>query len=316
MKKAIIALAAVVALAACSKEDVISIDRQAIAFGDAFVENSTRADYSTTSLTEFYVYGTVTGTAGIVNIFDGDKVTKTLQNSTDIGDANTWWYAASNAQYWIPKASYNFAAVVDATVGTNDTAYGMPLTLTTQADDATEGNMYLKDMLYATATATVNAEGTPSANPVNFNFSHLLSKVKFTVTSNAMGGYYHTVTGIKVSNFETGTYTIAEGTWAGVTAKDVGFAEIENVSSTDTKGKSNAERLLVPNTASFNVTFTVDLYKGTTKLGTETITKAVETDLVKGNSYNFTIACSVGNPIKFGVTNDPTWGDPTDVAIQ
>ncbi|MBR5866175.1 MAG: fimbrillin family protein [Alistipes sp.] len=312
MKKVLFALAAVVALAACSKEQtLVTPQPDAIGFGTPFIENSTRVDYSTPgALTAFNVYGTVTGTAGTVNIYEGVEVTKTKKENDDIGDAGSWWYAAGDAQYWIPGASYNFAAIVDATVATKDT-YHMPLTLTTQADDA----MYLKDMLYATATASVNAEGTPSANPVNFNFSHLLSKVKFTVTSNAMGGYYHTVTGIKVSNFETGTYTIADSTWAGVTAKDVVFAEIANVTSA-TGALSNAELLLVPNAATFNVTFTVDLYKNGTKLGTETKTIPVDTDLVKGNSYNFTIDCSVGNPIKFGVTNDPTWGATTDVTIQ
>ena len=321
MKKVIFALAAVVALAACSKEQTVVADRgDAIGFGTPFVENSTRVDYSTPgALKKFNVYGTVTGTAGTVNIYKGVEVTKTKKENDDIGGDDSWWYAAGDAQYWIPSASYNFAAVVDATVGTDDAANGMPLTLTTQADDA----MYLKDMLYATATATVNAEGTPSASPVNFNFSHLLSKVKFTVTSNAMGGYYHTVTGIKVSNFETGTYTINGGTWAGGDAKNVVFAEIDNVTSA-TGAKTNAEMLLVPNAAAFNVTFTVDLYKGTTKLGTETKTIPVTikdaqdnvVGLQKGNSYNFTIACSVGNPIKFGVTNDPSWGDSTDIAIQ
>jgi hypothetical protein len=74
----------------------------------------------------------------------------------------------------------------------------------------------------------------------------------------------------------------------------------------------------VPNAATFNVTFTVDLYKNDTHLGTETKTIAVDQDLVKGNSYNFTIACEVDKPIKFGVTNDETWdwGDTTDVTIQ
>ena len=313
MKKVIFALAAVVALAACSKEQTVVADRgDAIGFGAPFVENSTRVDYSTPgALKKFNVYGTVTGTAGTVNIYKGVEVTGT------IGTAD-WSHDAQYNQYWIPGADYDFAAIVDATVASDD-ANDMPLTLTTQADDA----MYLKDMLYATATATVNAEGTPSASPVNFNFSHLLSKVKFTVTSNAMGGYYHTVTGIKVSNFETGTYTINGGTWAGGDAKDVDFAEIDNVTSA-TGAKTNAERLLVPNAAAFNVTFTVDLYKGTTKLGTETKTIPVTikdaqdnvVGLQKGNSYNFTIACSVGNPIKFGVTNDPSWGDSTDIAIQ
>ena len=306
MKKIIFALAAVVALAACSKEQTIVADRgDAIGFGAPFVENSTRVDYSTPgALKKFKVYGTVTGTAGTVNIYKGVEVTGT------IGTAD-WSHDAQYNQYWIPGADYDFAAIVDATVASDD-ANDMPLTLTTQADDATVGNMNLKDMLYASAHVE---NATANQGRVNFNFAHLLSKVKFTVTSNAMGGYYHTVTGIKVSNFETGTYTINGGTWAGVTAKDVAFAEIDNVTSA-TGAKTNAEMLLVPNAAAFNVIFTVDLYKGTTKLGTETITKTVETDLVKGNSYNFTIACSVGNPIKFGVTNDPSWGDSTDIAIQ
>ena len=306
MKKVIFALAAVVALAACSKEQTVVADRgDAIGFGTPFVENSTRVDYSTPgALKKFNVYGTVTGTAGTVNIYNGVEVTGT------IGTAD-WSHDAQYNQYWIPGADYDFTAIVDATVASDD-ANDMPLTLTTQADTATEGNMNLKDMLYASAHVE---NATANQGRVNFNFAHLLSKVHFTVTSNAMGGYYHTVTGIKVSNFKSGTYTINGGTWAGGDAKDVDFAQIAEVTSA-TGAKTNAEMLLVPNAAAFNVTFTVDLYKGTTKLGTETITKAVETDLVKGNSYNFTIACSVGNPIKFGVTNDPSWGDTTDVTIQ
>ena len=314
MKKVIFALAAVVALAACSKEQTLVADRgDAIGFGSPFVENSTRVDYSTHgALKKFNVYGTVTGTAGTVNIYKGVEVTGT------IGTAD-WSHDAQYNQYWIPGADYDFAAIVDATVASDD-ANDMPLTLTTQADTATEGNMNLKDMLYASAHVE---NATANQGRVNFNFAHLLSKVKFTVTSNAMGGYYHTVTGIKVSNFKSGTYTINGGTWAGGDAKDVDFAEIANVTSA-TGAKTNAEMLLVPNAAAFNVTFTVDLYKGTTKLGTETKTIPVTikdaqdnvVGLQKGNSYNFTIACSVGNPIKFGVTNDPSWGDSTDIAIQ
>ena len=294
---------AIATLASCAKEETLVADQgEAIGFGTPFVENSTRVDYSTPgTLTTFNVYGTVTGTAGTVNIYNGVAVTGTVGNAD-------WSHDAQYNQYWIPGADYDFAAIVDATVATKDT-YHMPLTLTTQADNA----MYLKDMLYASAHVE---NATATQGRVNFNFSHLLSKVKFTVTSNAMGGYYHTVTGISVSNFESGTYTIAEVTWAGGNAKDVEFAEIAEVTSADTAGKSNAELLLVPNAANFNVTFTVDLYKNGTKLGTETKNIDVDQDLVKGNSYNFTIACSVGNPIKFGVTNDPSWTTLPDIAIQ
>ena len=316
MKKFFIAIVALAAAVACSNDDIISINNQKIGFDNPFVENSVRADYSdgVQKLTSFNVYGIVKGTAGTVNIFDGVTVTKTPNNTDDIGDAvaGTWWYAAGNAQYWIPGADYNFAAVVDATVAKGD--YNMPSTLTTIADATSN----LEDMLYATAQVE---DATAAQDPVNFTFSHLLSKVHFTVTSNAQGGYSHTVTGIKVSNFSQGTYTIATGKWTGAAA-DIEFNEIPEVTSTS--GKSNASLLLVPNAATFDVTFTVDLYKNGTKLGTETKTipvtiKDANDDIVglkAGNSYNFTIDCSVGNPIKFTVTNDPTWTTVPDVTVQ
>ena len=150
--------------------------------------------------------------------------------------------------------------------------------------------------------------------PVNFTFQHLLSKVHFTVTSTAQGDYSHKVTGIKVYNYAEGTYTINGGTWNGNgDPVAVTFADIAGVSSTNgNTGVSNADMLLVPTAATYNVTFTVELYKGTTKLGTETKIIHVEKDLVKGNAYNFTIACSVGNPIQFRVTNNPTWNSDID----
>ena len=74
MKKVLFALAAVVALAACSKEQtLVTPQPDAIGFGQPFIENATRATdptYGTTNkLTKFNVYGTVTGTAGTVNIY-------------------------------------------------------------------------------------------------------------------------------------------------------------------------------------------------------------------------------------------------------
>lgn len=333
MKKMFFALFAVLAMVSCSKDEVLELNREQIGFGDVFVDNATRADYSTAgSLEEFYVYGTASGTmdgGGTVNIFAGIPVTGTVgSNIVDGVETHVWSYAEQYAQYWIPGADYDFAAVVDATVTAPDSSYGMPTTLTTIADDALTGNMNLKDMLYAEASVAGTAITDTYNTPVNFTFNHLLSKVHFTVTSNAQGGYSHTVTGISVSNFKSGTFTLDNvitpatidgGTWAASTAddnkKDVVFAEIAGVTAA-TGAKSNADMLLVPNADAFDVTFTVDLYKNGTKLGTETKTIAVSNDLVKGHAYNFVIACSVGNPIKFSVTNDPTWTDGGNVTVQ
>ena len=312
MKKIFFAAIALVALASCAKEEFVSVNRQAISFGEAFVDNATRADYSVAgNLTEFYVYGTASGTmqgGGTVNIFDGDKVTGTVGN-------NVW--NCTETQYWIPGANYAFAAVVDATVDntTDDVdANGMPAKLHTKLDTAVTGSMHLLDMLYAEATVDGDDVTVDYDTPVNFTFQHLLSKVHFTVTSTAQGDYSHKVTGIKVYNYAEGTYTINGGTWNGNgDPVAVTFADIAGVSSTNgNTGVSNADMLLVPTAATYNVTFTVELYKGTTKLGTETKIIHVEKDLVKGNAYNFTIACSVGNPIQFRVTNNPTWNSDID----
>ena len=307
MKKTLFALIALaVAATACNKAEVIETTQDnLIGFEAPFVVNATKATDNTygatNKLTSFDVYGTVTGTAGTVNIFDGVEVKGTAGTNT------VWSYGEQYAQYWIPGANYSFAAVVDANGVTQDDALKMPTALTYN----TAGQ---KDLLYATASVT-NATATQAA--VNFTFAHLLSKAHFTVTSNTAGGYSHTVKDITVSNFETGTYTIANGTWAGVTDTNIEFGAVENVTAATGALTNETEMLLIPNAAKFNVTFTVELAKGGVVLGSETKNIEVDTDLVKGNAYNFTIACSVGNQIQFTVTADPTWSTPTtDVEVQ
>ena len=300
MKKIFIALLAIASVAACNKAEVIeAVEGEAIEFSNAFVNNATKATdptYGTVPLTSFNVYGTVTGTAGTINIFDGAEVTGNV-------GGNVW--SCGVKQYWIAGANYKFAAVVDANVVTKD-GNNMPTALTYETDGQ-------KDLLYAEATAPGKASGN---GKVNFSFNHLLSKAQFTVKSNTADGYFHNVTNIKVNNFETGTYTIAGGTWAGTTATDISFGDITEVTASATKTNAT-QMLLIPNTADFTVSFTVEIWNGATKLGTQNYTKTVSQDLVKGNAYNFTIECSVGNPIKFTVSADPTWTPATpDVTIQ
>jgi hypothetical protein len=322
MKKVIFALAAVVALAACSKEQTIVADRgDAIGF-DSFIENATRVTGKEfTTVDSFQVWGTVKGNAmdSPMSLYNGALVER---NNVEDGAAFT---CRSQTEYWIPSATYNFVALAGHNRVT--LANDMPETISYTADGET-------DLIYTTDGETVKTnpqsvpeEGVNGNGCVAFTFNHLLSKVHFTVTSTAQGDYYHTVTGIKVANYSSGTYAITTDTWTGKTAKDVPFADIAEV--TNTAGKSNADMLLVPTAATFNVMFTVNLYKDNlykddTLLSTENKTVPVTikdaqdnvVGLQKGNSYNFTIACSVGNPIKFGVTNDPSWGDTTNVTIQ
>lgn len=313
MKKFFIAIAAIATAAACSQNETISLDNgEAISFGNAFVENSVRAtdlSYSgTKQLQLFNVYGTVKGgantTGETVAIFTGDKVT---------GSVGSDVWSCDNKQYWIDGATYNFAAVADAESVTCEN--GLPKTMTYSS--AVDKDGFQKDLLYATASATGKASGN---GKVNFTFNHLLSKVKFTVSSNTEDGYNYSVKNIQVANYDGGTYTVGAITpWAVGNSANIAFGNIENVNKDTTDGTCANEKLLVPTATAFNVTFDVELYKGTTLLSKqENVTKSVEiknenklVGLEAGKAYNFTIALSVGELIQFTVTTNPTWGNST-----
>ena len=319
MKKLFTILAVAATLVSCAKEDVVrEAEGEAIQFGNAFVDNATRATdntYGNVALTKFNVYGTVQGTGnGVVNIFDGDVVTGAVGQ-------NVW--SCDVKQYWIAGATYNFAAVVDIDKNTDNLpdgvatdANGMPKTIT-----YTTANQ--NDLLYATAGPITGL--AKDNQKVNFTFSHLLAKAQFTVKSNTEGGYYYSVKNIKVSNFETGTYTINGGTWAGTTAKDIEFGNVEKVTKADTNGKTNAtQMLLIPTTTDFKVSFTVEIWNDNgdaedVLLGTTSYTgdaaKIVSQDLVAGHVYDFNLDLKVGELIQFTVTSNPTWADETDVNV-
>ena len=193
MKKVIFALAAVVALAACSNEQTVSFDKGTAIGFDTFVENSTRSEYDPSYTNDnlfanFGVFGTVNG----AKLFNNVAVT-----GSDIN--GTWTYEGT--QYWITGAKYNFAAVAPKTVlvdGVETSVYTNPSY--TVASSEVEGetvysgtttlsfvNNGTTDLLYAEATAVGLAGSGDAENPANakvgFNFRHVLSKVKFTFTN-------------------------------------------------------------------------------------------------------------------------------------
>ena len=82
MKKIFCAVLALAAMASCSNEYTIDYNKQAIGFGDTFVNNGTRADYSQVGkpVEAFKVWGTLTGTGAYsgttVQVFNDVDVTK------------------------------------------------------------------------------------------------------------------------------------------------------------------------------------------------------------------------------------------------
>lgn len=209
MKKYISMALAAMALVSCSNDEFLEINQEAISFGEAFVDNATRAydpsyGANANALTQFNVWGavegTVDGTSQWSSIFANDVVEGKV-GSTD-GTVNVW-NCTSKTQYWIPGANYKFAAVVNGgtdlskfTVGD----YNIPTAVTFTSTDGQQ------DLLYADAIAT----GAASDNPlVDFTFKHMLAKVVFAVenTTNSQEGnqgqtspYYYKVTGVKILN--------------------------------------------------------------------------------------------------------------------
>jgi hypothetical protein len=344
MKKLVLSMFAVAALASCVQNETIN-PGSAIDFGAPFVGNTTKAadpsyGQDAVELKEFYVYGTVQGTgAGVVNIFNGAEVT---------GEIGTQVWTCGVTQYWIQGATYNFAAVVDATV-TPD-ANKMPATLApvthTVADDAKHYVVgQLKDLLYAQPATILNA--APQANdtyaPVNFEFGHLLSKAHFTVTSNTKDGYYYNVKDIKIHNFATGEYTIDTQKWNKETATTdhaYELGDILNVTAANTNQTNATQVLLIPTTTDFQVECIVELLNnnGTDDVADDVLLReihytaadvancgctnanaehnapfTVSTDLVKGHAYNFTLALTTGAKIEFTVTANPDWEGTTEL---
>lgn len=304
MKKILISMLAVAALVSCSKEESIRVDQgEAIEFGNAFVDNATRAtdpSYSgTADFTSFQVWGTVKAneTANPVAIYEGATVSGT------VGPNSVWTCGVK--QYWIKDALYNFAALANAGTVTLGTDL-LPKTVTYTANQT--------DLVYAkSAQYTGKASGN---DLVAFTFQHLLSKVNFTVVNGSQSatGYSFQVRNIKIAGASAGTcdVTTTPVTWAATAEDGYTIANITVDNATASKDCGTA-LLVVP--GEVTVSFNVDILVDGVVLGTKEYTSAVTT-LAPANSYNFVVTPTVGEEIKFTVANDPTWADETGVTIQ
>lgn len=342
MKKIILATLAAASLVACAKEDIVaSTNGEAIAFNNAFVDNTTKAiDPSTTkaNLVGFQVYGTTKGDhagAETINIFNDLAVG---HNLTDGVGPEGWKYATSFTQYWIADNTYNFAAVAnaadDAVATSNEPeTIGMPASITYDATTQ-------KDLLYASYN---NVVGKVSGNdPIAFTFSHLLSKVKFTFQNESAAGtdpdYTYKVTDITISaigkeavcDVSAYTNTNTVYTWGTptelypvdaplafghivATAEDAENAAAINVGPASS-GVSNWERLVIPGTYNAVIKCRIALLIGTKEADVidynQTITGLTFNG---GNSYNFVLKSKVGEPIQFTVQEVNGWGSDVPV---
>ena len=334
MKKYLYIAIAAATLASCSQDEVMEMSQEAIVFSNAFVGNSSRAaakdnsygsntDNGNTALTSFQVWGSVksTGTTPVdVEVF------KDVTVGGQVGEGSTWT-TQGVTQYWIAGATYSFAAVVNAddkdasadkyesnvTLGTNL----LPASITYTADGT-------KDLLFADKLSVTSAVGK-----VEMNFSHLLSKVKFSAVNETNDpNYKFNIKNIFIKNaYGTGIYYAQKvesnnaGTWAGTGTFETEFNNIENVAYGNEVFECALEKLLIPgdfSTSGLSVEYDFEwVYKGNVISTSDHKTALAKVNLEAGKAYNFQIKASINNPIQFTVTAAPSWTNvDTPVTVQ
>lgn len=313
MKKLFISMLAIAALASCAKEEVIVADQGELIGFNSFVENSTRAavdpSLNTSNFKEFNVWGTVGGVA----IYSGDKVTGDVGSNIVDGKETMIWTCPTVKQYWIKDAVYKFAALRNEGAKTNVTCVdNLPSEVKFDATAANVDLLYAKN--YGANDNGIIGQASNNA-PVNFNFEHLLSKVKFTVQNNSTSavGYSFNVTNIDVKGAKTGTIVLADKSWKNKTAADVyEVADIAVASGVASQECAN-ELLLIP--GEFEITFDVEILCQGTKISTHESATVNKVTFAGGNSYNLVITVAVGEEITFSVTEEPKWTSNDDTTL-
>lgn len=215
MKKSLILFAAgALALSACTSEEIVDNGVRGNAIGFEHVINKqSRAtdevsgDLTTSSLDNIYVYAYYTASnlnATPVQVFDGTEVMK-------IG--GQWKY--ENTRYWVPGAKYYFYAYSCADIELNN-KYGTPtLDLVNDPYRSLRFTGFIcdknhqHDLIYASNEGIIGHGPGESVNePVQFTFSHLLTKVNAVFTSDFDSDYDLIVSNVKIVNIRNvGDYT-------------------------------------------------------------------------------------------------------------
>lgn len=350
MKKQLLLLGmAVAVMASCSKNEVLEVSdsvRPGIGF-NTYVGNTTRVtaeDNDLAALKEegmgFYVHGQykkTDGSGAVTEAFRGDEQAHVTWGGS------SWGYTPLT--YWLAGNTYKFAAFAPALAVDHKFDYATnQLTITNfVADGAT-------DLVVAATTPDGVASDTYISNntPINFNFKHALSKVKFTFKNGWRDQVKMVINNIQLTNVDTqGTLTTPANlnsqapslsNWAAGN-KLSEAATYQDVTGTGSDGLTTYEQtyeyehFLMPQTLTkapgseikltFTVTITNDQNQGPDidgaghnyKTITATLPTAAVTEWTPSYAYNYVITINGDTfglkPIQFDVDDVTAWGTPT-----
>lgn len=233
MKKVLIAILAVVALASCQQEDAPQGVKYPILFGST----DTRAVADLDNLKEgFKVYAYVHGNAGSTS----------FAKDVEYYETQGVW-AFTSPEYWLPNTTYSFKAFYPSessagtlTVANTDKNQDFSIT----GFDITEQ----EDIMVASATASVEAGASApaSGSVVDLKFKHLLANVTINILCELGSGV--TVERVELRNVTTtGNYN---GGWSATTKGSFGFNSNISVNKanndTDSVDITNGGILVIP----------------------------------------------------------------------
>lgn len=301
MKKILITLAALATIAACDKAEVVEAPQgDAIAFGDAFVDNATKAIYETANdINGFTVWGNVKGTNTTpLALYPTEGATVTRGTGVALGAA----WTCSVARYWTPSATYNFTAIANGTG--NELVNGIPTKISYSVNSSEPA-----DLIYGATTATTDESAAPItgvnvAKVVTFTMEHLLARVKVSFENQIEeDDYTYAISNVTISTWDKGVYTIGAATpWAreGAGTAALPYTGLDPLASGATHAAG--AQVLIPG-APMTLGFTYDLKLNGTTIYTENVSRTVATTLVKGHSYNLNVQLKAGNKIDFTVVD-------------
>lgn len=295
MKKLFIAVLAVAALASCAQDEIITKHNQvAIGFGNAYVDNSTKAIITDADdIEDFTVWGTVQGTGTTPVALYGTTGATVTRGEAALGAA---WECLVD-RYWTPSCIFNFAAVANATSVTAEDGLPSEISYTVNDGEPT-------DLIYATASAKTNENseitvlsGAVNNNIVAFTFKHLLSKIYFDVTSSLDNAYTVEVTNIAVTGVQSaGTYTIG--------TTNLWVKDGANTTSLNFTNGENGAKLIIPVEQTLGVTITYDVTFGGQKISTGVTKTGTVAAFTYQEGHAYKITASIGlNRIDFTLVN-------------
>lgn len=322
MRKSLFLLvAAAAAWTGCSKTETIDQPQgMAIGFTNAYIGNPVESKVvnviDRNVISEFIVYGGYNDN-DMTHVFNGVTVT---------GSADTDEWSYTTTRYWVAGKTYKFAAYAPSGIsGTVETDFpNGELNFTNYVSDPANQS----DLIYAIAGKTTDAQITSDPGKIQFDFSHLLSMIKFTFNSGFANDIKVTVDSLNVSGMVSrGNYIGSTGTWdpgSETVSTEAAFTEMASkVAVNQSSGNTSASSVdfaVIPQEiggTGKTVTVSFDVWvqdnSGNDIIGTKdgagvnvSATLPAYT-WTAGNRYNYTVTIKGENvnlfPIEFGTPN-------------